>query len=38
MMPRVYENMLKLRTKPKTEWEFRQLALQIAEWDGWNED
>ena len=37
MMPRVYENMLKLRTKPKTQWEFRQLALQIAEWDGWNE-
>lgn len=38
MIPRVYENMLKLRTKPKTQWEFRQLALQIAEWDGWNED
>lgn len=38
MMPRVYENMLKLRTKPKTQWEFRQIALQIAEWDGWNED
>ena len=38
IMPRVYENMLKLRTKPKTQWEFRQLALQIAEWDGWNED
>lgn len=38
MMPRVYENMLKLRTKPKTQWEFRQLALQIAEWDGWNEN
>ena len=37
MMPRVYENMLKLRTKPKTQWEFRQLALQIAEWDGWSE-
>ena len=35
MMPRVYENMLKLRTKPKTQWEFRQLALQIAEWEGW---
>ena len=38
MMPRVLDNMLKLRTKPKTQWEFRQLALQIAEWDGWNED
>ena len=38
MMPRVYENMLKLRTKPKTQWEFRQLALQIAEWESWNED
>lgn len=38
MMPRVYENMLKLRTKPKTQWEFRQLALQIAEWDGWSEN
>lgn len=37
MTPRVYENMLKLRTKPKTQWEFRQLALQIAEWDGWSE-
>ena len=37
MMPRVYENMLKLRTKPKTQWEFRQLALQIAEWEGWSE-
>ena len=37
MMPRVYENMLKLRTKPKTQWEFRQLALQIADWDGWSE-
>ena len=37
MMPRVLDNMLKLRTKPKTQWEFRQLALQIAEWDGWNE-
>ena len=38
MMPRVYENMLKLRTKPKTQWEFRQLALQIVEWDGWSEN
>ena len=38
MMPRVYENMLKLRTKPKTQWEFRQLALQIAEWEGWSEN
>ena len=38
MMPRVYENMLKLRTKPKTQWEFRQLALQIADWEGWSED
>lgn len=38
MIPRVYENMLKLRTKPKTQWEFRQLALQIAEWDGWSEN
>ena len=38
MMPRVYENMLKLRTKPKTQWEFRQLALQIAEWDGWSDN
>ena len=37
MMPRVLDNMLKLRTKPKTQWEFRQLALQIAEWEGWNE-
>lgn len=36
MMPRVLDNMLKLRTKPKTQWEFRQLALQIAEWEGWN--
>ena len=35
MMPRVLDNMLKLRTKPKTQWEFRQLALQIAEWEGW---
>lgn len=38
MMPRVYENMLKLRTKPKTQWEFRQLALQIAEWEGWSDN
>ena len=38
MIPRVYENMLKLRTKPKTQWEFRQLALQIAEWDNWKEN
>ena len=38
MIPRVYENMLKLRTKPKTQWEFRQLALQIAKWDNWSED
>ena len=38
MMPRVYENMLKLRTKPKTQWEFRQLALQIAEWEDWSEN
>jgi len=37
MTPRVYDNMLKLRTKPKTQWEFRQLALQIAEWDNWKE-
>ena len=37
IMPRVLDNMLKLRTKPKTQWEFRQLALQIAEWDGWSE-
>ena len=37
MMPRVLDNMLKLRTKPKTQWEFRQLALQIAEWEGWSE-
>ena len=37
MMPRVLDNMLKLRTKPKTQWEFRQLALQIADWDGWSE-
>ncbi len=37
MMPRVLDNMLKLRTKPKTQWEFRQLALQIAEWEGWIE-
>lgn len=38
MIPRVYENMLKLRTKPKTQWEFRQLALQIAEWEVWSEN
>lgn len=38
MMPRVLDNMLKLRTKPKTQWEFRQLALQIAEWEGWIEN
>lgn len=37
MMPRVLDNMLKLRTKPKTQWEFRQLALQIAKWEGWSE-
>ena len=37
MMPRVLDNMLKLRTKPKTQWEFRQIALQIAEWEGWSE-
>lgn len=37
MMPRVLDNMLKLRTKPKTQWEFRQLALQIAAWEGWIE-
>ena len=37
IMPRVLDNMLKLRTKPKTQWEFRQLALQIAEWEGWSE-
>ena len=37
MMPRVLDNMLKLRTKPKTQWEFRQLALQIADWEGWSE-
>lgn len=37
MTPRVYDNMLKLRTKPKTQWEFRQLAMQIAEWDNWKE-
>ena len=37
MMPRVLDNMLKLRTKPKTQWEFRQLALQIAEWEDWSE-
>lgn len=37
MMPRVYENMLKLRTKPSTQWEFRQLAQQIAEWDNWTD-
>lgn len=35
MTPRVYNNMLKLRTKPGTQWEFRQLAQQIAEWDNW---
>ena len=38
MMPRVLDNMLKLRTKPKTQWEFRQLALQIAEWEGWSDN
>lgn len=37
MMPRVLDNMLKLRTKPKTQWEFRQLASQIAEWEVWSE-
>ena len=37
MMPRVLDNMLKLRTKPKTQWEFRQLALQIADWEDWSE-
>lgn len=37
MMPRVLDNMLKLRTKPKTQWEFRQLALQIAAWEVWSE-
>lgn len=35
MSPRVYDNMLKLRTKPSTQWEFRQLSQQIAEWDNW---
>ena len=38
MMPRVLDNLWKLRTKPKTQWEFRQLALQIAEWEGWSEN
>lgn len=38
MMPRVLDNMLKLRTKSKTQWEFRQLALQIVKWEGWSED
>jgi thymidylate synthase (FAD) len=38
MMPRVLDNMLKLRTKPKTQWEFRQLALQIAEWEDWSDN
>ena len=37
MMPRVLDNLWKLRTKPKTQWEFRQLALQIADWEGWSE-
>lgn len=37
MSPRVYNNMLKLRTKPSTQWEFRQLAQQIAEWDNWTD-
>lgn len=37
MTPRVYTNMLKLRTKPSTQWEFRQLAQQIAEWDTWED-
>lgn len=37
MTPRVYNNMLKLRTKPSTQWEFRQLAQQIAEWDNWED-
>lgn len=35
MTPRVYTNMLKLRTKASTQWEFRQVANQIASWDNW---
>lgn len=35
MTPRVYNNMLKLRTKASTQWEFRQVANQIASWDNW---
>lgn len=35
--PRVFKNMLALRTKPSTQWEFRQLALQISEWEASNE-
>jgi thymidylate synthase (FAD) len=37
MTPRVYTNMLKLRTKASTQWEFRQIANQIASWDGWED-
>jgi thymidylate synthase (FAD) len=37
MTPRVYTNMLKLRTKASTQWEFRQVANQIASWDGWED-
>jgi thymidylate synthase (FAD) len=37
MTPRVYTNMLKLRTKASTQWEFRQIANQIASWDDWED-
>lgn len=37
MTPRVYNNMLKLRTKASTQWEFRQIANQIASWDSWED-
>lgn len=36
--PRVLDNLLKLRTSAGTQWEFRQLANQIASWEDWKED
>lgn len=33
--PRVLDNLLKLRTSAGTQWEFRQLANQIAQWEDW---
>ena len=35
--PRVLDNLLKLRTAPSTQWEFRQLANQIASWENWTD-